>query len=210
MRNSQRRRFCPKAAIVFAALAWSFAAAAGPAVKKKAPAPQAKAKPPPPAPPPVPTKPMAEVLENVGERVTGVLLQATRVQTWRVGSTGGLQPDKARAIGTDFQRDLAGKELGEVDLAALRGVLFDTKSYRFDQDVSKCDFAPNVSFQAQSGLDTVEVLVSFKCAQVLYFIGKPGGRWLPGGTFDVKPARAKLLELAKATLPQDPPTQALK
>jgi hypothetical protein len=48
------------------------------------------------------------------------------------------------------------------------------------------------------------------CSQVLFMLGKPGGRWLPSGTFDVKPVRAKLLELAKATLDKDAPTQALK
>ncbi len=183
----------------------ALALAAAPVKKKTAPV-----KAPPPLPPPVPTLPMAKVQEQVGERVTSVLLQSTHVQTWRVSSTGGLQPDKARAIGTDFQREAAGKELDATDLASLRGVLFDEKSYRFEQDVSKCNFTPNLSFQMQSGLDTIETLISFKCGQVLYFIGKPGGRWLPGGMFDVKPARAKLLEIAKATMPQDAPTQALK
>jgi len=192
--------------MAMAAVVTGSSLASGAAPKKK----PAVVKAPPPPLPPVPTKPMPKVLSEVGERVTGVVLQATHVQTWRVASTGGLQPDKTRAIGTDFQREVAGKELGETDLAALRGVLFDEKSYRFDQDVSKCDFTPNLSFQMQSGLDTVETLVSFKCAQVLYFIGKPGGRWLPAGTFDVKPARAKLLTLAKGTMPQDPATQALK
>ncbi len=203
MRSAQICRF-----VAMAMLFTGLAAAAGPSKKK--PKPSLSKPPPPPLPPPVPTAPMPRVQSEVGERVTGVLLQATRVQTWRVASTGGLQPDKARAIGTDFQREVAGKELGSTDLATLRGLLFDEKSYRFEQDVSKCDFTPNLSFQLQNGLDTVEALVSFKCAQVLYFIGKPGGRWLPGGTFDVKPARAKLLELAKVTMPQDPPTQALK
>jgi hypothetical protein len=33
---------------------------------------------------------------------------------------------------------------------------------------------------------------------------------LPSGSFDVKPARAKLLELAKAMLNTDAPTQNLK
>jgi hypothetical protein len=33
---------------------------------------------------------------------------------------------------------------------------------------------------------------------------------VPQGTFDLKPARKKLLELAKATLPHDAQTQNLK
>ena len=41
-------------------------------------------------------------------------------------------------------------------------------------------------------------------------LGKPGGRWLPSGSFDIKPARAKLLELAKAMMDKDAPTQNLK
>ncbi len=196
--------------MVLFALSASIASAAAPAKKKPvAPKPELVA-PVKVVPPPVPTEPMAKVREAVGERVLNVLLQASRVQTWRVSSTGGLQPDRTRAIGTDFQREVAGKELGPTDLATLRGVLFDDKSYRFDEDIAKCDFTPNISFQAQNGLDTIEALVSFKCAQVLYFIGKPGGRWLPGGVFDMKPSRAKLLELSKTTMPQDAPTLALK
>jgi hypothetical protein len=89
-------------------------------------------------------------------------------------------------------------------------VLYDEKSYRFDTDVSKCRFAPHLSFQMQVGLETLEGVVSFSCNQVLFALGKQGGRWLPLGTFDVKPARKKLLELARATLPQDRETQALK
>jgi hypothetical protein len=45
---------------------------------------------------------------------------------------------------------------------------------------------------------------------VLFYLGKPGGRWLPAGTVDVKPARAALLELARAALPNDAAVQKLK
>lgn len=164
----------------------------------------------PPPPPPAPTEPMPKVAENLGDKVTALLAGASKVQTYRVADSGGLRPDPTKAIGSDFVRENAGKELSADELKAFRGLLYDEKSYRFDSDVSKCTFSPNLSFQAQAGIDTLEALVSFKCNQVFFFIGKPGGRWLPGGAFDIKPARGKLLELAKATMPQDAPTQNLK
>jgi hypothetical protein len=96
-----------------------------------------------------------------------------------------------------------GIELSAEQLTLLRGVLYDDTSYRFEQDVAKCNFTTDVSLQSQAGVDTVEAVISFKCSQVVFMLGKPGGRWLPSGSFDVKPARAKLLELAKAMLNTD-------
>jgi hypothetical protein len=153
---------------------------------------------------------MPKVEENVSERVLAVLASASAVQAWRVISSGGLRPDPAKAIGTEWTREVAGQELGPKELETLRGILYDEKSYRFGQDVSKCNFVPDVSFQAMAGVDTVEGVLSFKCNQVVFMLGKPGGRWLPSGSFDVKPARGKLLELAKAMLDKDAPTQNLK
>ncbi|MFZ5442523.1 MAG: hypothetical protein ACOZQL_21110 [Myxococcota bacterium] len=171
--------------------------------------PKARAKKAPPAPPPPVTAPMPKVVEEVGSPIE-LLASATRVQAFRVGDSGGLRPDPARAIADEFVRGAPGKELDAPTLAELRSVLYDEKSYRFDQDTSKCRFAPHLSFQVQSGIDTLEALVSFSCNQVLFVVGKPGGRWVPKGTFDLKPARKKLVELAKAVLPQDAPTQNLK
>lgn len=172
--------------------------------------PKKKPKAPPPPPPPPPTSPMPKVQENLSEKVLEVWAQATKVQAWRVASTGGVRPDPAKAIGSDWVRETSGKELAAADLATLRGVLYDDKTYRFEQDVSRCNFTPDVSFQALSGVDTVEGVISFKCNQVVFMLGKPGGRWLPSGSFDVKPGRVKLLELAKALLDKDPVTQSLK
>jgi len=173
-------------------------------------APKKPPKAPPLPPPPPPTSPMPKVEENLSEKVLQVWANATKVQAWRVMSTGGVRPDPTKAIGSEWTREAAGKALGAAELATLRGLLYDEKTYRFDQDVSKCNFAPDVSFQASSGVDTVEGVISFKCSQVVFMLGKPGGRWLPSGSFDVKPARAKLLELAKAMLNTDAPTQNLK
>lgn len=171
-------------------------------------APKKKKQAPPPPPPPV-TAPTPGVTENLSDAVLSVLRDATKVQAFRAADSGGLRPDPAKAIGSDFVRGEAGNELSPADLEALRGVLYDEKSYRFTQDVARCRFAPHLSFRAEAGHDTLEVLVSFSCNQVLFFFGKPGGRWVPKGTFDVKPARAKLLSLAKQVLPQDRATQQL-
>lgn len=170
----------------------------------------AKKKKEPPAPPPPVTEPTARVTEALGDTVVGSVAGATRVQVFRVADSGGLRPDPARAIASDFVRGDAGKQLDAKDLETLRSLLYDEKNFRFDQDVSKCRFMPHLSFQMQTGVGTMEALVSFSCNQVLFVLGKPGGRWVPQGTFDLKPARKKLIDLAKATLPQDPATQNLK
>lgn len=169
-----------------------------------------KAKKPPPPPPPPITEPTEKTREALGDTVLGSLTGATRVQTFRVADSGGLRPDPSKAIASDFVRGAPGLELDAKNLTALRAILYDDKSYRFTQDVAKCRFVPHLSFQLQSGIGTLEALISFSCNQVLFVVGKPGGRWVPQGTFDVKPARAKLLELAKATLPQDSETLRLK
>jgi hypothetical protein len=173
--------------------------------KGKPKAPPAKKEPPPPI-----TAPTAKVAENVSEKVLTTLQSAGKVQAYRVISSGGLRPEPTKAIGSDFVRDAEGKELTATQLTTLRAVLYDEKSYRFAVDVAACNFNPDVSFRVESGIDTLETLVSFSCSQVLFYSGKPGGRWLPAGTYDLKPARGKLLELAKATLPGDAATQKLK
>ncbi|MEW6431278.1 MAG: hypothetical protein AB1730_07185 [Myxococcota bacterium] len=171
--------------------------------KKKKPAP----------PPPPPVAPMPKVKEHLSDAVQQLLAASDKVQVWRVSDTGGLRPDPTRAIGSDFQREQAGKELSADEVKALKGLLYDDKSYRFEQDVSRCGFVPHLSFHvegADANVSTLEALVSFKCNQVLFFIGKPGGRWLPGGTFDIKPVRQKLIAVAQAALPADAETQKLK
>jgi hypothetical protein len=173
-------------------------------------APKGKKKPPPPPPPPLITEPTSKVTEALGDTVLGSVAGATKVQVFRVSDSGGLRPDPAKAIASDFVRGDAGKELDAKNLETLRALLYDDKSYRFDQDVSKCRFLPHFSFQMQTGIGTMEALVSFSCNQVLFILGKPGGRWVPQGTFDLKPARKKLIELAKATFPTDAATQNLK
>jgi hypothetical protein len=172
-------------------------------------APKAKKKDPPP-PPPLITEPTPKVSEALGDTVLGSVAGATKVQVFRVSDSGGLRPDPAKAIASDFVRGEAGKELDAKTLETLRALLYDEKNFRFEQDVSKCRFLPHLSFQMQSGVGTLEALVSFSCNQVLFILGKPGGRWVPQGTFDLKPARKKLIDLAKVTLPADKDTQNLK
>lgn len=168
-----------------------------------------KKKGPPPPPPPV-TEPTAKVREALGDTVLASVSGATKVQVFRVSDSGGLRPDPSKAILSDFVRGTPGAELDAKQLEALRSLLYDDKSYRLEADVSKCRFVPHLSFQLQVGLESLEALISFSCNQVLFVVGKQGGRWVPQGTFDLKPSRKKLLELAKATLPQDRETQNLK
>jgi hypothetical protein len=172
-------------------------------------APKKKKKAPPPPPPPV-TAPTPGVTENLSDSVLAILTGGEQVQVYRASDSGGLRPDPATAIGSDFVRGAGGAALGPAELEALRSVLYDEKSYRFAQDVSRCRFVPQVSFQARAGIDTVDALVSFSCNEVLFLLGKPGGRWVPKGRFDVKPARAKLLALVRQLFPQDREVQQLR
>ena len=176
-------------------------ALAGPPKKKK--------KTPPPPPPPV-TAPTPRVKENLSDATLSLLEAAEQVRAFEASDAGGLRPDPSRAIASDFLRGEAGASLDSKQLEALRSVLYDEKSYRFGQDVSRCRFVPELSFQFQSGIDTLESLVSFSCNQLLFVMGKPGGRWIPQGTFDIRPARARVLELARATLPKSTAIKALK
>lgn len=169
--------------------------------------PKKKAKPPPP--PPV-TAPAPKVREALGEKTLTLLESAETAQSFGASECGGMRPEPSKAIASDFVRGEPGAVLNEQQLKALRSVLYDEQSFRFRQDVSRCRFVPNLSVQFRSGIDTLETLISFSCNQVLFVMGKPGNRWILQGTFDVKPARAKLLELAKATLPQSPTIRGLK
>lgn len=164
----------------------------------------------PPPPPPLVTAPAPKVRQALSEKTLALLESADTAQSFEASECGGLRPEASKAIASDFVRGEPGAMLNEQQLKVLRSVLYDEQSFRFQQDVSRCRFVPNLSVQLRAGIDTLETLISFSCNQVLFVMGKPGGRWILQGTFDVKPARAKLLELAKATLPQSPTLRALK
>jgi len=156
------------------------------------------------------TAPTPRVKENLSDATLALLEAAEQVRAFEVSDAGGLRPDPSRAIASDFLRGEAGASLDAKQLEILRSVLYDEKSFRFGQDVSRCRFVPQLSFQFQSGIDTLESLVSFSCNQLLFIMGKPGGRWIPQGTFDIRPARARLLELGRATLPKSAAIKMLK
>src|SRR5690348_15822197 len=80
-----------------------------------------KKKGPPPPPPPI-TEPTAKVSENLSDTVLGSIAGATKVQVFKVSDSGGLRPDPAKAIASDFVRGEAGKELDAKQLETLRSV----------------------------------------------------------------------------------------
>ncbi len=172
--------------------------------KKKPP----PAKPPPP-PPPELKEPAEKVSEAFGDKVTALLKGLESATAWRV-SDPGQRPDPTRAIGSDFQREVKGKDFSADELKQLRQLLYSEKSFRLSQSAANCNFSPDVAFDAQAGIDSLQILVSFKCSTLMFFTAKPGGRSVPGAAVDFKPARKQLLSLAKELLPQDGPTQALK
>lgn len=168
-----------------------------------------KAKPPPPPPAPL-TAPSAKLSDAMGGKVAELMVAATKIEVARTSYTQGIRPDPAKAIGSDFQREGAWKELTPKDVEALRQIVYSDKSFNLKANVAGCSFEPSVVFQLTAGgLDTQHMLLSFKCNQVLFFTVKPGGRAVPGVALDVKPARKKLLELVKALLPQDSALQAI-
>jgi hypothetical protein len=179
----------------------AFAAAAAPKKAKKEP----------PPPPPVLTEPSAKLAEAMGGKVAEQLTQAARFEVARTSYTQGIRPKADTAIGSDFQRESEWKELSKAEVEALRAVIYDEKAFRLEASVSGCNFVPDLAFQmTNAGLDTLQMLVSFKCNQVLFFTLKSGGRTVPGVALDFKPARKKTLELVKAMLPRDSTVQLLK
>jgi hypothetical protein len=169
--------------------------------------PKGKAAKPPPAAPL--TAPTAATLEALGDRTLSMVASGAVVAT-DVKAMTGVRPEPAKAIGSEFERVLPPATLTEPQAQTLRAILYDDRSYRLGADVSRCAFSPHASFGFQNGLETLELVVSFSCNQLLVMAGKPGGRWLSGGTFDVKPSRAALLKLLRAVLPANSAVQGLK
>ncbi len=170
-----------------------------------------KAKRPPPAPPPVLTAPSEKLADAMGGKVAQMLVAATKFEIARTRYVQGIRPAADKAIGSDFERESAWKELAKPDIEKLHALVYDEKSFRLTASVAGCNFVPDVVFQLTSGgLDTQQLLVSFKCNQVLFFTVKTGGRAVPGMALDFKPSRKKMLELVKALLPTDAALRALE
>jgi hypothetical protein len=161
------------------------------------------------APPPELKEPQDKVTEAFGDKVVALLKGMETATAWRV-SDPGQRPDPAKAIGSDFQREAKGKDLSADDLKRLRQVLYDEKSFRLTTVQNNCNFSPDIAFDGQAGIDSLQILVSFKCNTMMFFTTKPGGRSVPGTSVDFKPSHKQLLTLAKELLPQDSPTQSLK
>ena len=170
-----------------------------------------KPKKPPPPPPAALTAPSEKLADAMGGKVGQLLVAATKFEIARTSYTQGIRPAADKAIGSDFQRETAWKELAKADIEKLHALVYDEKSFRLGADVSACNFVPDVAFQlTSSSLDTQQLLVSFKCNQVLFFTVKTGGRAVPGMALDLKPSRKKMLELVQGLLPQDSALRGLK
>lgn len=170
-----------------------------------------RAKKAPPPPPPVLTAPSEKLADAMGSKAAEMLAAATKFEIARTSYTQGIRPAPDKAIGSDFQRESAWKELPKAEVEKFKAIFYDEKSFRLAANVSGCNFVPDVVFQLTSAsLDTQQLLLSFKCNQVLFFTVKTGGRAVPGMALDLKPGRKKLLELVKALLPQDAQLRELK
>ena len=164
----------------------------------------------PPPPPPVLAAPSEKLGEAMGGKVAQMLIAATKFEIARTSYTQGIRPAADKAIGSDFQRESEWKELPVAEVARFKALVYDEKSFRLTAKIGGCNFEPDVVFQLTSAsLDTQQMLVSFKCNQVLFFTVKTGGRSVPGMALDAKPSRKKMLELVKALLPQDADLRAL-
>jgi hypothetical protein len=177
------------------------------AAGKKAP----KAPPPPPPPPPVLKAPSEKLAEAMGGKVAEQLTHASKVEIARTSYVQGIRPKPELAIGSDFQREGAWQPLEGQEIEKLRAFLYDEKSFNLAADVTKCNFTPDIVFQfTNESIDTLQVLVSFKCNQVLFFAVRSGGRTIPGLALDFKPGRKALLPVVKELLRQDAVIQGLK
>ncbi len=160
-------------------------------------------------PPPPPTVPSEALAEAMGGKPVEVLASATQFTAVRINAAPGVRPAPELAVGQDFERAGAGSVLTSEQVKTLRAVLYDEKSFKLNQ-VPKCEFVPDAAVIAQSGVDAVEVLLSFKCDALMFFATKPGGRSIPGAMLVFKPARKPLLAWVKEVLPNDAVIRGLK
>jgi hypothetical protein len=187
-----------------AVVATSLAVPAFAAAKKKPPAQK--------PPPPVLTEPTAKVVDAIGEKTAAMLSGATRVTLYRVSSQPGVRPNPQLAVGVDFERQGAGRELSDGELKRFKGLVYDDKSFKLSAPPACGDFKPELALLGSSDGDTgtLEMLVSFRCGGLMFFTAKTAGRSLPGVQLDFKPSRKPLLAMVKELLPQDREVQALK
>jgi hypothetical protein len=188
--------------VVLLVLVTSAVALAAPKKKKKAP----------PPPPPIPTEPSAKLTDALSEKPTGMLAAATKVMLHRVTYQPGVRPNPQLAVGVDYEKVGAGRELTEGELKRFKGLLYDDKSFKFDKPPPCGNFSPELVFIGTSDADTgmLEMLVSFKCGGIMFFTAKTAGRSLPGAQLDFRPSRKALLAMVKELMPQDREVQALK
>ena len=166
---------------------------------------------PPPGPPPPLTAPSAKLADAMGGKVDEQLRGASRFEIARTSYAQGIRPKPQWAIGSDFQREADWQQLEAEQISKLRALVYEEKSFRLGADVTGCDFKPDVAFQmSNSGIDSLQMLVSFKCNQVLFFSVKNGGRTVPGVALDFKPSRKMMLALVKSVLREDATVQALR
>lgn len=163
----------------------------------------------PPPPPPAPTAPSEKLADAMGSKPVAVFESATQFTVYRVNGAPGVRPAPELAVGQDFERAGTGATLTAEQLKKLRAIMYDEKSFKLDQ-VPKCNFEPDAAIIAQSGVDAVEVLLSFKCDALMFFATKPGGRSIPGSMLHFKPARKDMLALVKEVLPNEAAIRGLK
>ncbi|MBK7858194.1 MAG: hypothetical protein IPJ65_06135 [Archangiaceae bacterium] len=171
-----------------------------------------KAPPAPKPPPPLLTEPTAKMVDALGEKTAGMLSASTRVTLYRVSAQAGVRPNPALAVGGEYERQGAGRELTDGELKRFKALVYDDKSFKLGAPPPCSDFKPELALLGTSSADTgqLELLVSFKCGGVMFFTAKTAGRSLPGAQLDLKPSRKVWLTMVKELLPQDAAVQALK
>ncbi|MBS1152500.1 MAG: hypothetical protein H6Q89_4198 [Myxococcaceae bacterium] len=114
-----------------------------------------RAKKAPPPPPPVLTAPSEKLADAMGSKAAEMLAAATKFEIARTSYTQGIRPAPDKAIGSDFQRESAWKELPKAEVEKFKAIFYDEKSFRLAANVSGCNFVPDVVFQLTSAsLDT--------------------------------------------------------
>jgi hypothetical protein len=92
----------------------------------------------------------------------------------------------------------------------LASVLIDEHTYLFNS-AKGCIFQPSVGFRIWKGDEAaVEVVISFKCDELIVFAPKAADGSIRGALEDFDPARPALVKLAKGAFPDDKEMQGLK
>ncbi|MCK6471502.1 MAG: hypothetical protein L6R28_07130 [Planctomycetes bacterium] len=157
-------------------------------------------------------EPSQQVADFLGKDAIEILKAPEKVECFRIDGKSLRTPENPAKDDGAPQRirgytiTAQGKDQDAAFGGKIAAVLFDEKTYNFEE-TKKCLPLPGVAFRVWKGGDSVDVLLCFECSMVVV---ATGGKDVQTKVEDFDHARAALVSLAKAALPDDKTIQSLK